>query len=233
MLNLKNTFTKAIFVFVAISNFAYASDTKFYLGLDASLQDLNLNTSDNNNIGIKAKDYYKNNSINPSIFAGVDVLDFLKIEASYTQSSTTQKNNPNIEFTIDDDTIETWDQTNYQIKTKTIALDFKPYVKISDNFLAFAIVGASYNKININEKDHITESTIDGDYSIETKTKGSATKLAPSVGLGLEYFVLPNLALRTQAKYTHLNVKTNRNDDFVLGKIQGMTHVNVGAAYYF
>lgn len=232
MLNLKNTFTKAIFVFVAISNFAYASDTKFYLGLDASLQDLNLNTSDNN-IGIKAKDYYKNNSINPSIFAGVDVLDFLKIEASYTQSSTTQKNNPNIEFTIDDDTIETWDKTNYQIKTKTIALDFKPYVKISDNFLAFAIVGASYNKININEKDHITESTIDGDYSIETQTKGSATKLAPSVGLGLEYFVLPNLALRTQAKYTHLNVKTNRNDDFVLGKIQGMTHVNVGAAYYF
>ena len=232
MLNLKNTFTKAIFVFVAISNFAYASDTKFYLGLDASLQDLNLNTSDNN-IGIKAKDYYKNNSINPSIFAGVDVLDFLKIEASYTQSSTTQKNNPNIVFTIDDDTIETWDKTNYQIKTKTIALDFKPYVKISDNFLAFAIVGASYNKININEKDHITESTIDGDYSIETQTKGSATKLAPSVGLGLEYFVLPNLALRTQAKYTHLNVKTNRNDDFVLGKIQGMTHVNVGAAYYF
>lgn len=232
MLNLKNTFTKAIFVFVVISNFAYASDTKFYLGLDASLQDLNLNTSDNN-IGIKAKDYYKNNSINPSIFAGVDVLDFLKIEASYTQSSTTQKNNPNIEFTINDDTIETWDKTNYQIKTKTIALDFKPYVKISDNFLAFAIVGASYNKININEKDHNTESTIDGDYSIETQTKGSATKLAPSVGLGLEYFVLPNLALRTQAKYTHLNVKTNRNDDFVLGKIQGMTHVNVGAAYYF
>ena len=231
MLNLKNTFTKAIFVFVVISNFAYASDTKFYLGLDASLQDLNLNTSDNN-IGIKAKDYYKNNSINPSIFAGVDVLDFLKIEASYTQSSTTQKNNPNM-FIIDGDTIETWDKTNYQIKTKTIALDFKPYVKISDNFLAFAIVGASYNKININEKDHITESTIDGDYSIETTTKGSATKLAPSVGLGLEYFVLPNLALRTQAKYTHLNVKTNRNDDFVLGKIQGMTHVNVGAAYYF
>jgi len=232
MLNLKNTFTKAIFVFVAISNFAYASDTKFYLGLDASLQDLNLNTSDND-IGIKAKDYYKNNSINPSIFAGVDVLDFLKIEASYTQSSTTQKNNPNIEFTIDDDTIETWDKTNYQIKTKTIALDFKPYVKISDNFLAFAIVGASYNKININEKNHITESTIDGDYSIETQTKGSANKLAPSVGLGLEYFVLPNLALRTQAKYTHLNVKTNRNGDFLIGKIQGMTHVNVGAAYYF
>jgi hypothetical protein len=34
MLNLKNTFTKAIFVFVAISHFAYASDAKFYLGLD-------------------------------------------------------------------------------------------------------------------------------------------------------------------------------------------------------
>ncbi|NBO24913.1 MAG: porin family protein [Chlamydiae bacterium] len=222
MLNLKNTFTKAIFVFVAISNFAYASDTKFYLGLDASLQDLDLNTSNTYiDSGIKAKDYYKNKSINPSIFAGVDVLDFLKIEASYTQSSS------------DDISIAPWGKTNYQIKTKTIALDFKPYVKISDNFLAFAIVGASYNKININEKDHYTASTIAGDYSIETQTKGSATKLAPSVGLGLEYFVLPNLALRTQAKYTHLNVKTNSNDDSLLGKIQGMTHVNVGAAYYF
>lgn len=220
MLNLKNTFTKAIFVFVVISNFAYASDTKFYLGLDASRQDLDLDTHalyrDN---GIKAKDYYKNNSINPSIFAGVDVLDFLKIEASYTQSSTTKKNNVNLPI---------WDgKTNYQIKTKTIALDFKPYVKINDKFLAFAIVGASYNKININEKDH------DNSTEEESITKGSATKLAPSVGFGLEYFVLPNLALRTQAKYTHLNVKTNANDDFLLGKIQGMSQVNAGVAYYF
>ncbi len=120
MLNLKNTFTKAIFVFVVISNFAYASDTKFYLGLDASRQDLNLDTSNDIDSGIKAKDYYKINSINPSIFAGVDVLDFLKIEASYTQSSTKKKNNPNILFQNDDGTISTWDQTNYQIKTKTI-----------------------------------------------------------------------------------------------------------------
>lgn len=219
MLNLKNTFTKAIFVFVVISNFAYASDTKFYLGLDASRQDLDLDTSNDIYSGIKAKDYYKNNSINPSIFAGVDVLDFLKIEASYTQSSTTKKNNVNLPI---------WDgKTNYQIKTKTIALDFKPYVKINDKFLAFAIVGASYNKININEKEH------DNSTEEESITKGSATKLAPSVGFGLEYFVLPNLALRTQAKYTHLNVKTNANDDFLLGKIQGMSQVNAGVAYYF
>ena len=227
MLSLKNTFTKAIFVFVAISNFAYASDPKFYLGLDASRQDLNLDTSDiYSDTGIKAKDYYKNNSINPSIFAGVDVLDFLKIEASYTQSSTTKKNNPNIPFLNDEGTISIWDKTNYQIKTKTIALDFKPYVKINDKFLAFAIVGASYNKININEKNLINLEPID-------ELKESANKIAPSVGFGLEYFVLPNLALRTQAKYTHLNVKTNSDDDFLLGKIKGMTHVNVGAAYYF
>ena len=164
------------------------------------------------------------------------MLDFLKIEASYTQSSTKKKNNPNILFQNDDGTALTNDdgtaltsvvQTNYQIKTKTIALDFKPYVKINDKFLAFAIVGASYNKININEKNYI---------SIIEKTvsfKGSANKIAPSVGFGVEYFVLPNLALRTQAKYTHLNVKTNSDDDFLLGKIKGMTHVNVGAAYYF
>ena len=228
MLSLKNTFTKAIFVFVAISNFAYASDPKFYLGLDASRQDLNLDTSDiYSDTGIKAKDYYKNNSINPSIFAGVDVLDFLKIEASYTQSSTTKKNNPN----NDDGTTIIWDKTNYQIKTKTIALDFKPYVKINDKFLAFAIVGASYNKININEKDTYLDLT--NLEQIDTELTGSANKIAPSVGFGLEYFASPNLALRTQAKYTHLNVKTNANDDFLLGKIQGMSQVNAGVAYYF
>ena len=232
MLNLKNTFTKAIFVFVAISNFAYASDPKFYLGLDASRQDLNLDLDlDTDAVyldsGIEAKDYYKNNSINPSIFAGIDVLDFLKIEASYTQSSTTKKNNLNIKIPIDEGTtLTSVVQTNYQIKTKTIALDFKPYVKINDKFLAFAIVGASYNKININEKNLINLEPID-------EPKGSANKIAPSVGFGLEYFVLPNLALRTQAKYTHLNVKTNNDDDLLLGKIKGMTHVNVGAAYYF
>ena len=213
---------------MAISNFAYASDPKFYLGLDASRQDLNLDTNAlYRNSGIKAEDYYKNNSINPSIFAGIDVLDFLKIEASYTQSSTKKKNNPNIEIENDDGTTFTLDKTNYQIKTKTIALDFKPYVKINDKFLAFAIVGASYNKINLNEKNYI--SIIEKPVSF----KESANKIAPSVGFGLEYFVLPNLALRTQAKYTHLNVKTNNDDDLPLGKIKGMTHVNVGAAYYF
>ena len=78
MLSLKNTFTKAIFVFVTIYNFAYASDPKFYLGLDASRQDLDLDKNNDIYSGIDTKDYYKNNSINPSIFAGVDVLDFLK-----------------------------------------------------------------------------------------------------------------------------------------------------------
>ena len=53
------------------------------------------------------------------------MLDFLKIEASYTQSSTTKKNNPNLEIENDDGITFTWDKTNYQLKTKTIALDFK------------------------------------------------------------------------------------------------------------
>ena len=228
MLNLKNAFTKAIFVFVAISNFAYASDAKFYLGLDASRQDLNLDKSTNYLYSsIKAKDLYKNNSINPSIFAGVDVLDFLKIETSYTQSSTTKKNI----LVYNDGTTSALDDTNYQIKTKTIALDFKPYIKINDNFSAFAIVGASYNKININEKDTILDLT--NSELINSELEGSINKLAPSIGFGFEYFASPNLALRTQAKYTHLNVKTDQNSDFLLGKIQGMSQVNAGIAYYF
>ena len=66
MLNLKNTFTKAIFVFVAISNFSYASDAKFYLGLDASRQDLDLNTNNDEFTDSNAMDvtnYHKNNSL--------------------------------------------------------------------------------------------------------------------------------------------------------------------------
>ncbi len=229
MLNLKNTFTKAIFVFVAISNFSYASDAKFYLGLDASRQDLDLNTNNDEFTDSNAMDvanYHKNNSINPSVFAGVDMLDFLKIETSYTQSSARKKKNPHV---LSDDASITLDKTNFQIKTKNISLDFKPYIKINDNFLVFAIVGASYNKININEKiEIINMANMD---NIEVSNKRSINKLAPSVGFGLEYFILTNLSLRTQAKYIHLNIKKDSN--LLLAKIPSMTQVNIGAAYYF
>ena len=93
----------------------------------------------------------------------------------------------------------------------------------------FAIVGASYNKININEKiEIINMANMD---NIEVSNKRSINKLAPSVGFGLEYFILTNLSLRTQAKYIHLNIKKDSN--LLLAKIPSMTQVNIGAAYYF
>jgi hypothetical protein len=62
------------------------------------------------------------------------MLDFLKIETSYTQSSARKKKNPHV---LSDDASITLDKKNFQIKTKNISLDFKPYIKINDNFLVF------------------------------------------------------------------------------------------------
>ena len=214
-----------IFSFLFASK-AIADDKRFYAGIDASSQKLALDIysttlSDGTNFSPSAEDYYETNSFVPYLFAGFDNGSNLKIEASYSRSSE-EKGNPSTGLFLVSDGSSL--SSKSEIKTQTIGLDFKPYAKINDKFLAYGILGVSQNKLDIKESIYC-DGTLCDSYS------ESVSKLAPTLGFGAEYFLSSNVAVRTQFKYTHLNAKTP--DSLGIKEIKSVTNLNIGVGYYF
>ena len=229
---MKKLLYQTIFYFFCSIVSVHASNTKFYIGMDASLQSLDIDTAkiryvdENGKPTGETKDlntYYRTKTINPAIFLGLDIAKLLKIEASYSiGSNRTKDKNPDYYY-LKPNTVFL---TDNNIKHQTASLDFKPYIQlksIDEKLFAFIILGASYNKITIHEK----EKSVFGNY----QRKQNIYKVTPAVGIGAEYLILPNLALRTQLKYTYFNQKT---DEYLcLKKINTITNLNFGVAYYF
>ena len=231
MKNLKNLLYKTIFCFILATSASYAS-TKFYIGLDASLQQLDVTTDTLyivNSPKTKSMDsYYRTKSINPAVFLGIDIANILKIETSYSAGSH-RKKDPHPEYNYYNNGTQVIDVllTDNNIRHETISLDFKPYMhlkSIDENLFGFIILGASYNKIKIDEKEDTIFYT--------SKKSASIYKISPAIGIGAEYLVSPHLSLRTQLKYTYFQQKTG-NPDLYLKKINNITNLNFGAAYYF
>ena len=232
MKNLKNLLYKTIFCFILATSASYAS-TKFYLGLDASLQQLDTNTQKIyivNSSETKSMDsYYRTKSINPAVFLGLDIANILKIETSYSAGSHRKKDHdPAYYYYLVGDVL----LTDNNIRHETISLDFKPYMhlkSIDEKLFGFIILGASYNKIKIDEKEDKSLLNI---IVYTSKKSASIYKISPAIGIGAEYLMSPHLSLRTQLKYTYFQQKTG-NPDLYLEKINNITNLNFGAAYYF
>ena len=231
-------FAKTLLYFICMIGSAYASNTKFYLGFDASLQDIDIDTkkitvisSSGNPTGeTKSFDtYYRTKSINPAVFLGLDIAKFLKIEASYSAGLNTRKDK-DVGFFYDIAGIKLYpDFVKNSLKHQTISLDFKPYLQlkaIDEKLFVFAILGVSYNKINISEQAQLLGIKI-------VDTKQTIYKTVPVVGFGAEYLIIPNLALRTQLKYTYFNQRTDPIKSRYIQKINSITNLNFGVAYYF
>ena len=58
-------------------------------------------------------------------------------------------------------------------------------------------------------------------------------RILPSIGVGLEYFVMPNLRLRTQFKYSHLISNSENDNNSSSFELNGYSNLNFGTAYYF
>lgn len=231
MKNLKNLLHKTVFFFILAISSSYAS-TKFYLGLDASLQQVDVTTQKINIINsseTKSMDsYYRTKSINPAVFLGIDIANILKIETSYSAGSHRKKDpNPSYDYYINGTKIIDVLLTDNNIRHETISLDFKPYMhlkSIDEKLFGFIILGASYNKIKIDEKEYTN--------LITSKKSASIYKISPTIGIGAEYLISPHLSLRTQLKYTYFQQNTG-NPDLYLKEINNITNLNFGAAYYF
>ena len=236
MKNLKNLLYKTIFCFILATSASYAS-TKFYLGLDASLQQLDTTTQKiyivNSSETESMDSYYRTKSINPAVFLGLDIANILKIETSCSAGSHRKKDpNPSYDYYYNETKIIDTLLTNNNIRHETISLDFKPYMhlkSIDEKLFGFIILGASYNKIKIDEKEDKSLLNI---IFYTSKKSASIYKISPAIGIGAEYLTSPHLSLRTQLKYTYFQQKTG-NPDLYLKKINNITNLNFGAAYYF
>ena len=171
--------------------------------------------------------YYRTKSINPAVFLGLDIANILKIETSYSAGSHRKKDpNPSYDYYYNGTKIIDTLLTN-NIRHETISLDFKLYThlkSIDEKLFGFVILGANYNKIKIDEKEYTN--------LITSKKSASIYKISPAIGIGAEYLMSPHLSLRTQLKYTYFQQKTG-NPDLYLKKINNITNLNFGAAYYF
>jgi hypothetical protein len=68
---------------------------------------------------------------------------------------------------------------------------------------------------------------------VSAQEKKSYNRILPSIGVGLEYFVMPNLRLRTQFKYSHLISKYENDSNGSYFQLNGYSNLNFGTAYYF
>jgi opacity protein-like surface antigen len=228
---------------------AKVENTKYYFGLDASFQyiDSKSKNSDILDDGTKfspqAEDFYETMALAPSIFAGVDFDGKFKLETYFIQTNENKiNNNTGLATNINGELISSKTKnsfpinTNFAIKTQTIGFDFKPYQKLDENLFGFLIFGVNYSRIEIKQgasmNVNLPQFNFNNTFSAETKT--SYNRILPSVGIGLEYFVMPNLTLRTQFKYSHLLQKSkNNNSDGAVVEFNGISNLNFGTAYYF
>jgi opacity protein-like surface antigen len=173
--------------------------------------------------------YYRTKSINPAVFLGLDIANILKIETSYSAGSHRKEDHDPAyyHYSVGDVLL-----TDNNIRHETISLDFKPYMhlkSIDEKLFGFIILGASYNKIKIDEKE---DNNLFNTIFYTSKKSASIYKISPAIGIGAEYLVSPHLALRTQLKYTYFQQKTG-NSKLDLKRINNITNLNFGAAYYF
>jgi len=214
-------------MFVAYSTGAFASQ-KFYVGIDLTGQKLNFKKQNNPDIQIKNLDsFYRAYSGGGSVFTGVDFSNInLKVESFFTLLKSKSK------------TSETYfrktqlNEDKSRINTMIIGLDIKPYVKFTDKTLGYLIAGVNYYKIDIRE---VVFSYEEGRKGVPVRKLGnqSVHKIAPSIGIGIEHFILPSLSLRSQVKYAYLNAGVNEEKSGAINKINYSLLANIGLSYNF
>jgi opacity protein-like surface antigen len=229
-------------------NAVNVEDKKFYIGLDASFQHLNLTATNSNTLddgtkfSPKVEDFYERMSLTPSIFAGIDIDNQYKIETFFMQTNESKiNNNTGLATNINAQLISSKNKnsfpinTNYTIKTQTIGFDFKPYKKLDGNLVGYLIFGINFSKIEMRHQVGVNIKL--PQYNLNTivsaQEKKSYNRILPSIGIGLEYFVMPNLRLRTQFKYSHLISNSENDNNSSSFELNGYSNLNFGTAYYF
>jgi len=117
------------FVLLTLFGFdSYASNGKYYVGVDANYQMLNGSYSPFERKSTTFPGNKKDNNLAPNFFAGFDNQNYLKFEIGY---------NNNV-YKVHSDF---WN--GHKMAVRVFNLSLKPYKKITDNALIYGILGIS------------------------------------------------------------------------------------------
>lgn len=185
---------------------------KFYFGIDALIQNSSLSGSTKD-----PNEYYETQTSAISIFTGFDNLDFFKIEGFYSKSNE-KKEITNVN-----------NFSSFELKTKTLGLDFKPYLNFDkeSRALLYLIFGLNYSQIDIAEINQTKTYAIN---KINTNNQG-VNKIVPAFGFGVEYLFYRNFALRFQYKRNFVDAKIVNSD--VLNKVKIIDTLSAGISHAF
>ena len=193
-------------------------DGKFYIGVDALLQNTILGSGAKN-----PYDYYEPQTSAIAVFTGYDDQDFFKIESFYSKSNEKNQISSTNNF------------SSYELKTRTLGVDFKPYLNFDKESrgLLYLIFGLNYNQINTVEVNQTKTYGVFGELtSNKIIARNSSIKaFAPSFGFGVEYLCYKNFALRFQYKRNFVDAKIANSE--VLSKIKVIENFSVGISHSF
>ena len=195
-------------------------DRKFYLGVDAIFQNSSIRAKGINN----PDEYYEPNTSAISVFAGYDNQDYFKIEGVY--SKTNEKKQINATNSL----------LNIEYITKTMGVDFKPYLVFDKESrgLFYLILGVNYDQIEAKEFSQTKALVFPPVTGYETSTKSrnsSVSKVSPVIGVGVEYLFYKNFALRFQYKRNFVDAEII-NSDFI-DKVKVIENLGVGISHPF
>lgn len=189
---------------------------KFYIGIDAMLQESILGTNNPNN-------YYEPKTSTVAIFSGFDNKDFFKIEGFYSKSNEKKQ------------IIGVNNFSSYELRTRTVGFDFKPYLNFDKKSQAiiYLIFGLNYNKIEAKEFNESKTYGIFGTLISNkiTSRNSSLNKVSPTFGFGVEYLFYKNFALRLQYKRNFVDAKIVNSN--VLNKVKIIESYGLGISHDF
>lgn len=216
----------SIALFISLIQSGSASEA-YYVGGEATQNKLGYKNvsgfilSDGSTYPIKSSNYYDTSSTGYGIFAGKS-FERLDIELGYNHLSSDKSNNNTGLILLPSSAIT----TKSEVKLDMLSLDFKPTTTVGNikNLRIMPIFGLTYAKANF--KEHYSANGTQFSSISETQNK-----LGFDLGVGLKYQITDSFFVRTQAKYTRLDMKTNKT----LG-VAGLNYVataSVGAGYSF
>ncbi len=189
----------------------------FYFGVDAIFQNSTIRGKGAEN----PYNYYEPETSTIGVFAGYDNRDFYKIESYYSKLNEKKQ------------TIGSNSSANFELRTRTLGVDFKPYLVFDKESqgLAYLIFGLNYNQIDLSENTQTQTVGIFGIKNKITARDSHTNRISPVFGLGVEYLFYKNFALRFQFKRNFVNAKIV-NSEFV-DKIKVVETLGIGISHQF
>lgn len=198
-----------------------SSTIRPYIGLDVTTTSMNFgNGSPEWPMQEMATEYFEDEYTSGNIVAGIRINKNIGIEAFYQVSSeedTKGKDYGNIEG------VDIEGEYTNTLSFKAYGIDIQGYAPITQDFELIASLGLAQYDFESKDKSSYSISAIDETFYTD-KNKKDFDSMGIRLGIGGQYYLTKNLALRAMARYVHM-----ADDEY----IKSLTEFSLGLRYMF